>query len=72
MNKAEYPINISELNLEGGNLNVASLDMDAEDEIIVEAEPVRPKRKLIATLKVSLREWNSFIPYIWASPTERY
>lgn len=35
-------------------MNAASLDEDVEDEIVVEAEPIRPKRKLIATLKVSL------------------
>lgn len=38
--------------LDGGNLNASSIDMEAEDEAVIEAEPVRPKRKLIATLQV--------------------
>lgn len=38
--------------LDGGNLNVSSIDMEAEDEAVIEAEPDRPKRKLIATLQV--------------------
>ncbi|GAB0197135.1 fer-1-like protein 4 [Grus japonensis] len=37
---------------DGGNLNASSIDMEAEDEAVIEAEPARPKRKLIATLQV--------------------
>ncbi|CAM9576664.1 unnamed protein product [Bubo scandiacus] len=37
---------------DGGNLNASSIDMEAEDEAVVEAEPARPKRKLIATLQI--------------------
>ncbi|XP_027639538.1 fer-1-like protein 4 isoform X3 [Falco peregrinus] len=37
---------------EGGNLNASSIDVEAEDEIAIEAEPARPKRKLIATLQI--------------------
>ncbi|KAK2528996.1 fer-1-like protein 4 [Columba livia] len=37
---------------DGGNLNASSIDMEAEDEAVIEAEPVRPKRKLIATLQI--------------------
>lgn len=40
--------------LDGGNLNAAYIDMEAEDEAVTEAEPARPKRKLIATLQVSV------------------
>lgn len=38
--------------LDGGNLNASFIDMEAEDEAVIEAEPARPKRKLIATLQV--------------------
>lgn len=38
---------------DGGNLNAAYIDMEAEDEMVIEAEPAQPKRKLIATLQVS-------------------
>lgn len=38
--------------LDGGNLNASSIDMEAEDEAVIEAEPAQPKRKLIATLQV--------------------
>lgn len=38
--------------LDGGNLNASSIDMEAEDEAVIEAEPARPKRKHIATLQV--------------------
>lgn len=41
--------------VDGGNLNADSIDVEAENGVMVEAEPVRPKRKLIATLQVSLR-----------------
>ncbi|XP_032054281.1 fer-1-like protein 4 [Aythya fuligula] len=37
---------------DGGNLNAAYIDMEAEDEAVTEAEPARPKRKLIATLQI--------------------
>ncbi|XP_051489419.1 fer-1-like protein 4 [Apus apus] len=37
---------------DGGNLNTCSIDMEAEDEAVIEAEPARPKRKLIATLQI--------------------
>ncbi|KAM6242732.1 fer-1-like protein 4 isoform 2-T2 [Spheniscus humboldti] len=37
---------------DGGNLNASSIDMEAEDEAVIEAEPARPKRKLIATLQI--------------------
>ncbi|PKK19150.1 fer-1-like protein 4 [Columba livia] len=37
---------------DGGNLNASSIDMEAEDEAVIEAEPVRSKRKLIATLQI--------------------
>ncbi|XP_075624908.1 fer-1-like protein 4 isoform X2 [Balearica regulorum gibbericeps] len=37
---------------DGGNLNASSIDMEAEDEAVTEAEPARPKRKLIATLQI--------------------
>ncbi|XP_014816680.1 PREDICTED: fer-1-like protein 4 isoform X1 [Calidris pugnax] len=37
---------------DGGNLNISSIDMEAEDEAVIEAEPARPKRKLIATLQI--------------------
>ncbi|XP_063260880.1 fer-1-like protein 4 isoform X3 [Prinia subflava] len=36
----------------GGNLNASSIDMEAEDEKVIEAEPAQPKRKLIATLQI--------------------
>lgn len=39
---------------DGGNLNAAYIDMEAEDETVIEAEPAQPRRKLIATLQVSL------------------
>lgn len=38
--------------LDGGNLNASSIDMEAEDEAVIEAEPAQPKRKRIATLQV--------------------
>lgn len=38
--------------LDGGNLNASSIDMEAEDETVIEAELAQPKRKLIATLQV--------------------
>lgn len=38
---------------DGGNLNAAYIDMEAEDETVIEAEPAQLKRKLIATLQVS-------------------
>lgn len=38
--------------LDGGNLHASSIDMEAEDEAVIEAEPARPKRKLITTLQV--------------------
>ncbi|XP_038015241.1 fer-1-like protein 4 isoform X4 [Motacilla alba alba] len=37
---------------DGGNLNASSIDMEAEDEAVTEAEPAQPKRKLIATLQI--------------------
>uniref|UniRef100_A0A8C2UG31 Fer-1-like protein 4 n=1 Tax=Coturnix japonica TaxID=93934 RepID=A0A8C2UG31_COTJA len=37
---------------DGGNLNAAYIDMEAEDEMVIEAEPAQPKRKLIATLQI--------------------
>ncbi|XP_010139718.1 PREDICTED: fer-1-like protein 4, partial [Buceros rhinoceros silvestris] len=37
---------------DGGNLNASSIDIEAEDETVIEAEPARPKRKLIATLQI--------------------
>ncbi|XP_075373403.1 fer-1-like protein 4 [Mycteria americana] len=37
---------------DGGNLNASSIDVEAEDEAVIEAEPARPKRKLIATLQI--------------------
>ncbi|KAM6298716.1 fer-1-like protein 4 [Aegotheles albertisi] len=37
---------------DGGNLNACSIDMEAEDEAVIEAEPARPKRKLIANLQI--------------------
>ncbi|XP_030359330.1 fer-1-like protein 4 [Strigops habroptila] len=37
---------------DGGNLNASSIDMEAEDEAVIEAEPARPKRKLMATLQI--------------------
>ncbi|XP_065548005.1 fer-1-like protein 4 [Lathamus discolor] len=37
---------------DGGNLNASSIDMEVEDEAVIEAEPARPKRKLIATLQI--------------------
>lgn len=50
--------------LDGGNLNASSIDIEAEDEIVIEAEPARPKRKLIATLQVitGVTDWASFNP----------
>lgn len=59
MSWANYPINFSMSYLDGGNLNVASLDVEVDDGVIVEVEPPRPKRKLIATLKVGLSETES-------------
>ncbi|KAM9647451.1 fer-1-like protein 4 isoform 6-T7 [Morphnus guianensis] len=38
--------------LDGGNLHASSIDMEAEDEAVIEAEPARPKRKLITTLQI--------------------
>lgn len=38
--------------VDGGNLNVSSTDIEAEDEAVIEAEHAQPKRKLIATLQV--------------------
>ncbi|XP_054254903.1 fer-1-like protein 4 [Indicator indicator] len=37
---------------DGVNLNESSIDMEAEDEVVIEAEPAQPKRKLIATLQI--------------------
>ncbi|KAM9647460.1 fer-1-like protein 4 isoform 15-T16 [Morphnus guianensis] len=37
---------------DGGNLHASSIDMEAEDEAVIEAEPARPKRKLITTLQI--------------------
>ncbi|XP_010562817.1 PREDICTED: fer-1-like protein 4 [Haliaeetus leucocephalus] len=37
---------------DGGNLHTSSIDMEAEDEAVIEAEPARPKRKLITTLQI--------------------
>ncbi|XP_053551406.1 fer-1-like protein 4 [Bombina bombina] len=37
---------------DGGNLNAASLDVDVNEEFCNEVEIVKPKRKMIATLKV--------------------
>ncbi|XP_031461526.1 fer-1-like protein 4 [Phasianus colchicus] len=37
---------------DGGNLNAAYIDMEADDETVIEAEPAQPKRKLIATLQI--------------------
>ncbi|XP_027519801.1 fer-1-like protein 4 [Corapipo altera] len=37
---------------DGGNLNASCIDMEAEDEAVIEAEPAQPKRKLIATLQI--------------------
>ncbi|XP_053937718.1 fer-1-like protein 4 isoform X2 [Cuculus canorus] len=37
---------------DGRNLNASSIDIEAEDEAVIEAEPARPKRKLIATLQI--------------------
>ncbi|XP_077043465.1 fer-1-like protein 4 [Agelaius phoeniceus] len=44
---------------DGGNLNASSIDMEAEDEAVIEAEPAQPKRKLIATLQI----YNSELEY---------
>ncbi|KAM6053793.1 fer-1-like protein 4 isoform 3-T3 [Chlamydotis macqueenii] len=42
-----------DLNLaDGANLNASSIDMEAQDEAVIEAEPARPKTKLIATLQI--------------------
>ncbi|XP_052647728.1 fer-1-like protein 4 isoform X6 [Harpia harpyja] len=37
---------------DGGNLHASSIDMEAEDEAVIEAEPARPNRKLITTLQI--------------------
>lgn len=52
MGEARVFLNLLLPFLEGGNLNASSIDVEAEDEIATEAEPARPKRKLIATLQV--------------------
>ncbi|XP_068768831.1 fer-1-like protein 4 isoform X3 [Struthio camelus] len=44
---------------DGGNLNAASIDIEAEEEAVAEAEPTRPKRKLIATLQIYNSELES-------------
>lgn len=56
--------NLLLLFLDGGNLNASSIDMEAEDEAVIEAEPARPKRKLIATLQViiGVTDLSSFNP----------
>ncbi|XP_061486315.1 fer-1-like protein 4 [Rhineura floridana] len=60
---------------DGGNLNVTSLDVEVEDEQIVEAEPVRPKRKLIATLKIYSseleNEFDNFEDWLCIFPLHR-
>nr|XP_056700148.1 fer-1-like protein 4 [Euleptes europaea] len=60
---------------EGGNLNVASLDVDVDDDVIVEVEPVRPKRKLIATLKIYNseleNEFDNFEDWLYIFPLHR-
>ncbi|RLV92857.1 hypothetical protein DV515_00013628 [Chloebia gouldiae] len=37
---------------DGENLNISSIDIEAEDEAVIEAECAQPKRKLIATLQI--------------------
>nr|XP_013816978.1 PREDICTED: fer-1-like protein 4 [Apteryx mantelli mantelli] len=44
---------------DGGNLNAASIDIEAEEEAVIEDEPTRPKRKLIATLQIYNSELES-------------
>ncbi|XP_010215004.1 PREDICTED: fer-1-like protein 4 [Tinamus guttatus] len=44
---------------DGGNLNAASIDIEAEEEAVIEAEPTRSKRKLIATLQIYNSELES-------------
>ncbi|KAM8798098.1 fer-1-like protein 4 [Eudromia elegans] len=44
---------------DGGNLNAACIDIEAEEEAVIEAELARPKRKHIAMLKIYNSELES-------------
>uniref|UniRef100_A0A8C0G969 C2 domain-containing protein n=1 Tax=Chelonoidis abingdonii TaxID=106734 RepID=A0A8C0G969_CHEAB len=61
--------------VDGGNLNVDSIDVEAENGVIVEAEPVRPKRKLIATLQIYSseleNEFDNFEDWLYIFPLHR-
>ncbi|XP_076124796.1 fer-1-like protein 4 [Alosa pseudoharengus] len=37
---------------EGGNLNISTLDAEDDDAMVIEIEPPKPKRKMIATLQL--------------------
>ncbi|KAF7238942.1 Fer-1-like protein 4, partial [Varanus komodoensis] len=60
---------------DGGNFTVASLDVEVEDEVVVEAEPVQPKRKLIATLQIYNteleNEFDNFEDWLYIFPLHR-
>ncbi|CAM4655023.1 unnamed protein product [Caretta caretta] len=60
---------------DGGNLNADSIDVEAENGVIVEAEPVRPKRKLIATLQIYNseleNEFDNFEDWLYIFPLHR-
>ncbi|XP_067402968.1 fer-1-like protein 4 [Emydura macquarii macquarii] len=60
---------------DGGNLNMDSIDVEVENGVIVEAEPARPKRKLIATLQIYYseleNEFDNFEDWLYIFPLYR-
>ncbi|XP_041877663.1 fer-1-like protein 4 isoform X1 [Corvus kubaryi] len=60
---------------DGGNLNASSIDMEAEDEAVIEAEPAQPKRKFIATLQIYSseleNEFGNFEDWLCVFPLHR-
>uniref|UniRef100_A0A4W4DYS2 C2 domain-containing protein n=1 Tax=Electrophorus electricus TaxID=8005 RepID=A0A4W4DYS2_ELEEL len=57
---------------EGGNFNIAALEVEEDDAVIVEIEPPKPKRKKIATLKLYKseleNEFNQFMDWLHTFP----
>ncbi|KYO40974.1 otoferlin isoform A [Alligator mississippiensis] len=60
---------------DGGHLNEASIDVEIEEEAIFEAEPIRPRRKPIATLQIYNseleNEFDNFEDWLYIFPLHR-
>ncbi|KAL4648921.1 fer-1-like protein 4 [Arapaima gigas] len=57
---------------DGGNLNISAIEAEEEDMVVIDIEPPKPKRKMIATLKLYKseleNEFNDFMDWLHTFP----